>query len=231
MPVTYIGSTLKASGVTGSFTATKPTGVVSGHLLIAVHSCNVVALSNMTISGGATWNLGASLDTLGYGGRHSLCKAWWRYADSAEPASYTFGQAATAEGVVTLLALDGADPAAAPVFNLLAGTLLRATTVDTPGITPTNADDFEIRVAIGNNNISTGTWSFPAATPALTSLANIASGTATDHRVAYRTLTSNADPGTITATHTTTADNRQGLTIAVAAVQPVTPFSGWGVPL
>jgi hypothetical protein len=72
--------------------------------MIAIHSCDTGALSDMTAATG-TWTLLASLDG-GGGSPAGKVKIWLRTAAS-EGASWAFGQNASADGLVTVVVLRG----------------------------------------------------------------------------------------------------------------------------
>lgn len=221
MSASHGHATFKATGTTGSSTITKPNNVSEGDLLLAFHNCDVgSSLNDLNLSGGSTWNVGAQLFTdPGY------FKGYWKRAGSSEPASYTITQNSGADGAVTVIRVADADPGVDPVWATPVGDSAAGATINTPGVTPTGSDDLEYRCACGTGNTTAHEWFFDADTPALTSLTQVSSGDFANHKAAYRSLTSNAATGVITARSRNLANtanvgqggSRQAMTVSVAS--------------
>ncbi|WP_326637260.1 hypothetical protein OG884_26465 [Streptosporangium sp. NBC_01755] len=195
---------------TGSGNITKPSGAVAGDLLIAFHSVDEGTLANMgTPSGGATWT---SLATRNSGTAHDMkTKVWWKIAGGSEPADYGFTQNSAGQGCVVIAAISGA-AATTPVVAQ-SGNDAFATTTSTPGITPTGANDLELRWAAGNPDFDTVAWSPPAT---YTEQADIQSGGNTAATLATKVLTSSATTSSLNFTSSPEVGFRHGFTVAVA---------------
>ncbi|HLU98511.1 MAG TPA: hypothetical protein VKZ89_16895 [Thermobifida alba] len=128
------------SAAAGSFTCPAPAGAADGDVLVAVQSTDLGDDTDLTTPSG--WSL---LETV-TGGTDSLhTKAWWKVAAS-EPADYTFTHGTGANSVVSIAAVQGADGSVTPVVASFAP-FTDDTLIPTPGITPTHADDVELRWA------------------------------------------------------------------------------------
>ncbi|WP_304452914.1 carbohydrate binding domain-containing protein [Nocardiopsis sp. YSL2] len=138
-----IRSVSSAESDSASFSVTKPSGASEGDILVACQTSNLGDASDLgTPTGGATWQqLGSTIT----GGTDSLhTKVWWKEAGGAEPASYGFTQGSGADGCVSIAAVQGADGAVTPAVAAF-DPFADDTSIPTPGITPTNADDVELR--------------------------------------------------------------------------------------
>lgn len=232
MPATHVNATSAASGTAGSFTCAKPSGIVAGStVLIAFHNSDTGVLGDMgTPTGGATWQAGTSYTCGTAGGTLGLFKAWWKVASAADVSAtnYGFTQNSGADGAVTIVAISGADTGVAPKFSAGVDGSANSTTISTPGITPLGANDIEYRFAGGR--AQTGpTWSFAASTPTFTPLPGVQSSNYTNHRIAYRQLTSAAATGSVTATTSLTQAGKLAITVVVksAAAAATQVDLGW----
>jgi len=98
-----VRSSSSAFANSGSVTASKPTGVLAGDLLVAIHFEDPFGtLAAMTAPAG--WAL---VDAHTGVSGNPFCKIWYKAAGGSEPASYVFGQDDTS--VVTIVALTGHD--------------------------------------------------------------------------------------------------------------------------
>lgn len=100
--VTYRHATADSQGNAGTATATKPTGVTSGDLLLAVQTTDLDGtLGAMTAPSGWT-EVGSQFQT-GVGGM----KVWQKVAGGSEPASYAFPDSTSSNGSVVVAAFYG----------------------------------------------------------------------------------------------------------------------------
>jgi hypothetical protein len=166
---TVIAASLRDSTVTASastsFTVTKPTGTVSGDILVAIQSGDWGAATSMgNPTGGASW--GSAFISLTQGTNTLHTKAWIKTAGGAEPASYGFTQASSSDGVAMVLCIRDA----ANVHVEDTETNNATAFFTTPGITPGGDADFEIRYVAGTGGGSGVTWDWsgtsdPTGTP------------------------------------------------------------------
>jgi hypothetical protein len=183
-----------ATGTDGSFSVPKPSGVVSGDLLIALHFVDIGTLSDMgTPSGGASW--GTVTDSRSEGDDSLLAKMWDKTAGGSEPSTYGFTQNSGADGVVFIVAIQAGTWTGTPVIANQSNPETAAFL--TPTTTPSGENDLEIRAVAGTVGGSGSTWS--AADPDLfTELADLQSQTFTTGALYSRTLTSEGEVGTAT---------------------------------
>lgn len=126
------------SDAAGSFSCSAPSGVTDGDVLVACQSTDLGDDTDLTTPSG--WTLLEPIT----GGTDSLhTKVWWKVA-SSEGASYTFTHGTGANSVVSIAAVQGADGAVTPAVAAF-DPFADDTSIPTPGITPTNADDVELR--------------------------------------------------------------------------------------
>ncbi|MEV2277702.1 hypothetical protein AB0I72_19150 [Nocardiopsis sp. NPDC049922] len=138
-----IRSVSSAESASASFSVTKPAGAVAGDILVAFQASNLGDSADLGApTGGATWQQLGSTLTGGTGQLHT--KVWWKEASGSEPASYGFTQASGADGCVAIAAVQGGDAAVTPVVGTFSP-FSDDTEIPTPGVTPTNADDVELR--------------------------------------------------------------------------------------
>lgn len=204
-----------ASGVT--ITCNKPTGTVAGDLLLGFQTADRGTTTDMaTPTGGASWSLLASqLFVTGELGT----RIWWKIAGSSEPSTYGFSQVSSADGVVAVAAVI-TPVTTAPVFASSAATA-SATSIPTPSITPTGADDLEFRWAASQGQGgATLTWTSPAT---YTEQVDRQSGTFTSASLAAKTLSSSAATGVQNFTISAATTAYIGFTVAVAGTAPPLP--------
>lgn len=152
-----VNVTSSASGTTGSFTCAKPSGTANGHKIIAIHFCDVGTTGAMTISGGSAW--GTNLTSRTLGDDTIQARIWHKTAGGSEPSNYTFGQNSGADGVAIIIAIQNADNAATPIFDV--DDNLDTADFTTPGITPAGTNDLEIRACGGTWPDDLTTWTSP----------------------------------------------------------------------
>jgi hypothetical protein len=199
-------SSTTASGV-ASFTCPRPPLAVEGDVLIACQNADVGSLPQMAVPSG--WQL---LIERGLASGSALyVKAFWKVAGAAEPATYTFTQDSGADGVVGIIALSSA-AATTPVSA--SSTDASTNTIVTPSVTPTGADDFEVRWVGGTGGGTGNTWSAPAT---YTERIDRQSNQYTTGCMATKALASAAPSGIQTFTASNSQAKGIGLTIAVAA--------------
>ncbi|MEU7741971.1 hypothetical protein [Nonomuraea sp. NPDC049158] len=203
-----------ASSATTSYTCNRPT-VVAGDLMLAFQSADTGTLANMTTpTGGATWSLLTSR-TWGSGAGG---KVWWKFADSAEPSTYGFAQGSGADGV-TIIASISDTSTSLPVFADT-GSDVASATVATPSVTPTGADDLELRFATAAGSGGAVTWTSPAT---YTQQTQVQSTTFTTGVLATKALSSGSATGTQNFTLSASKSRNLGFTVAVAGVSFVPP--------
>lgn len=144
-----------ATSVSTSFTCAKPSGTVSGDVLVAFQTGDWGNASSMgTPTGGATWQQLTSRDA-GANALHT--KVWWKTAGGSEPSTYGFTQASSSDGVVVVAAVR--DATGTPTFASTDNH--GAAFFDTPSVTPSGTADYELRfvAATGGGSGSTWDWS------------------------------------------------------------------------
>lgn len=207
---TFRSASQVASGTIGSFSCSKPAGVVENDILVAFHAADTGTLADMgTPTGGSTWQLLASRardDATGSG-----TKVWWKAAGAAEPSTYGFTQVSNADGSVSIIAVqDGSTNT--PTVAQTGGT--STGTAKTTPSTTASAGDFEIRcVAV---HAPGGALSFTA--PAgFTERTDVQSGTYATTTTATRTLSSGGTTGTADFTASTSVGEWHGFTVNIAS--------------
>lgn len=213
MPATYRSHSTATSSST-SFTIGRPSGTAEGDVLVLCQA-GLTDVSSMATPSG--WTQIATAD--GSSGGNLYGKVCVKTATGSEPSSYALTQGEFGESVAHLFAVvGGVLPAVAQSSTSGSGT-----SVATPGITPTGADDLEIRFAAGNGQGSSRTWTPPDGFTE-PSGADANSGGWTTLGAAYRQLTSAAATGTENFTVSGSIVARLGFTVAIAApAVPVTP--------
>ncbi|MDH2429312.1 hypothetical protein [Sphaerisporangium sp. TRM90804] len=187
LQASVVGVSSRASGTTGSFTVSKPSGVLSGHRLLAFHFCDVgTTLGSMgTPTGGASW--GTAIGTRSEGDDTLLGKVWAKTAGGSEPSSYTFTQNSGADGVVIIVAVRDWDASSSEV--VLSQSNPESAAMGTPATTPHATNDLEIRVAAGSQGGASGaTWT-PPQDDGWSELADRQSGSYTTASLAAKQLT------------------------------------------
>ncbi|MEV4383925.1 hypothetical protein, partial [Streptosporangium sp. NPDC049644] len=205
MAATYRAVGFGSGQTTGSFTGTKPTGTVSGDILIAFQASDTDStLTDLgTPTGGATWQL------LGSRSGGPIQKYWWKVAGGSEPTTYGFTQGSTANGIVIIVAVSGGATTTPIHANNSSGS---TTTVTTPTITSPGADALELRFASGIAGGAT-TWTPPSGH---TERREQQVSTNLSGHVTTRALTAGGATGTANHTASVNQTSRGGVTIAVA---------------
>jgi hypothetical protein len=208
-----------ASGTSTSFTCAKPTGTVTGDILIALHACDAGALSSMgTPSGGSTWQplTARQWDV----GEDPGTKLWWKTAGASEPATYAFTQGSGSDGVAIIAAISGATQVIVSAQSGYYTPGVFATALPTPGIVPNGTDDIELRfVTSPAGGVETLTSPSGMSSGAI----SIQSGKYTCGAAAYRQLTSSSPTTTLTFGASPGLSLAHGFTVAIqsAATTPV----------
>lgn len=138
----------------------KPLGLAVGEVMVAFHSADYGALTDMTTpTGGAAW---LSLGTRSSVGTQSLkSKVWWKRATSADVAlatsgAYVFPQHSFADGAVTIAVVRFADATATPQIQQMGNDGLAV--FSTPSLTPAGPNDFELRWVAGVGGGAGASW-------------------------------------------------------------------------
>lgn len=188
-PETAVATHRSAASTTSastSFTCSKPASTASGDIMLAFQAGDWGGASSMTTpTGGATWALLGSIDS----GDYTLhTKVWWKTAGGSEPSTYTFAQASSSDGHVTIVSV--INGTGTPVI----GTTTNNGTAffDTPGITPTGLADLEYRFVSGTGGSSGVAWSWTGTSgpdgTAYTEITDSQSNSFTSGSCAFHTL-------------------------------------------
>lgn len=209
MPSVRGTSQASQAGAGASFTCTKPSGTVSGDLLLAWHSADIGALAIMSITAaGTAWS---TLTTAGVDGTNPG-KLYWKIAGASEPASYTFNQDSGADAAATMIAVqDGSTNT--PVFAT--GTGGTGTSIQTPSTTPAGTTDLDVRFVCASGALATTESLTPPGT--YTEFADIGSRQYVYVSGAYKILSSGSATGTQNFTITTSPTNRRGVTVTITS--------------
>jgi hypothetical protein len=151
-----IASVSSNTSASTSFSVSRPSGTVSGRVMLAFHTADVGTTAAMTISGGAAWT---SLGTITSGTDALQTRVWRKVTGGSEPATYSFGQASGADGVAAVVLLSGADTGVVPVFGSLDNP--ESSYFLTPGVTPAADDDVELRWVAGTGGGAGNSWTAP----------------------------------------------------------------------
>lgn len=181
----------------------KPSGTATGDVMLAcVAATGGTAAQVGTPTGGATWTLLDSLDE-GADGLHT--KIFWKVAGASEPPNYAFPlNAAIFFAYIAVLALSEA-AATEPLHA--SGTAGSGAIVTTPTLTPSAADDLEVRVASASGEDG---WTAPATYTLRADLGGLA--------VATKALSSAGATGTQNFTASFDVNSRHGFTFDVATL-------------
>ncbi|WP_157251032.1 hypothetical protein [Nonomuraea typhae] len=171
-----------ATSTSTSYTCAKPSGVVSGDVLVAFQAGDWGTASAMaTPTGGTTWQLLTSRDA-GENALHS--KVWWKVAGGSEPSTYGFTQASASDGVVIIAAVR--DASGTPTF---ASTDNDGTAFfDTPSITPAGTADYELRFVSAVGGGPGASWDWSATEGPYTEAEDAQSGNFTTGSMAHKSL-------------------------------------------
>lgn len=195
--------------LTSSVVPSKPSGLLAGHLLVAVQAADTGGSANLTTpTGGSTWNL---LDDVQFSGSGTgAARTWWKIAGDSEPSTYTFNQLNTGDGAVILAAVGGAYSQTPVHGSAITGT---GGNVDSPSNTPIGPTDLELRFAVGKQfGGASVTWTAPAG---YTEQADIQASTFTSATLATKLLASGSASGTQTFVCSTAPGRQAGFTITV----------------
>ncbi|MEU8151764.1 hypothetical protein, partial [Nonomuraea sp. NPDC048901] len=207
MPAAYRSHTIADSGTT-PYTIAKPSGVVSGDVLVLCQYADFGALTDMVTPSG--WTQIGSVDAASSSDLHG--KVWVRTAGGSEPSTYSLSHHSSAFSVGILVAVSGGS-APSTTANSTSGT---GTAIATPGITPTGSTDLEVRFAgcNGAGTVRTLTVAAGFTEPASADVNHGGYPTAT---VGYRTLVSGSatSAANFTASGTISATARIGFTLTV----------------
>lgn len=188
-----------------SFNVTKPSGTALDDVLLACASVLSGDASSVgTPTGGATWTLLDSLDG-GSGDLHT--KIWWKAAGGSEPANYAFTMSSSSIASVAILSIQGAGTGTPLHASSTAGT---GVNVSTPTLTPTAADDIEVRIASATDFADAVTWTAPATYTQRADLSSLG--------VATKALSSGSATGALNYVAGSTPVSRHGFTIDVATL-------------
>ncbi|MGA4989886.1 beta strand repeat-containing protein [Nonomuraea bangladeshensis] len=206
-PPVLRGAVTAVADRTTPLTASKPTGVVAGDLLIAHHSADVGTLDDMGApTGGAAWSV---LDSYTAGENALQVVIYWKIAGGSEPTSWDFSQDASADGTVIIAAYSGASTST-PTVQETPGS---GTSISTPGITPPAANSVELRFATGVPTAPGSVlWTAPVG---LSEQADLQSTTYVTSTLATRTLSSSTPTGTANFTPSASLVFAAGHTIGI----------------
>src|SRR5690606_15674706 len=164
-------------------------------------------VTQMNTPSGSGWTLVASQAS---GQEYTRGRAWVKVAGGSEPSSYTLTQESGNYGVAVLVAIrDGATPVVAASNSAGSGNA-----VTTPGITPTGANDLEIRFAAADGDGTSRTFTPPSG---FVEFADLNNQGFTAVQGVYRQLSSASPTGNVNHTASGTIVSRLGITIAVPA--------------
>lgn len=136
------------SGSSGTtLSVTKPAGVVSGDVIVAMQKGETLA-EMTTPTGGATWQLLDTESSTAIGAVHA--KLWIKQAGGSEPASYTFNKGSGNFTEVVMVAASSGSAGSALVASLNTGSGVQA---NTPGLTPLGSADLELRFVTGMEGV------------------------------------------------------------------------------
>ncbi|MFN2636920.1 MAG: hypothetical protein ABR585_07840 [Gemmatimonadaceae bacterium] len=186
----------------------------AGDVLLAFHSSDAGTLENM--------GLGPGWELIGYavGGIWAGTQVMTRVTEAGEAHSYDVAQSGTADGVVTIMAIRGADPAGI-VVESDTGTI-------SPIAFPVAASGVDIRYAAGVPQVSTSiSWSAPSGYLQQTS--GQSSGWTTSC-VATRSVSSSAPVGTAAFSPSSALHVSHAFTVIVASSATTGPGSGGPPP-
>jgi len=203
-----------ASGT--SFNLPRPSPApVSGDLLIAFTAGDTGTTSNLTLSGGSTWN------TLTNGSGSSIQgKVFWKIAGGSEPTSYTVGKASGSDSHASVLCFSDAANVT-PVFttNYVSQT---GTSISTPSVNAPGSADIVVRIVMALNYDGSISWSPPSGHSERT---DSASNDLVTGSSATRALSSSGATGTANFTASSGSTIGETLTVSVIAAAGSSPQS------
>ncbi|MEV0237556.1 hypothetical protein [Nonomuraea sp. NPDC050786] len=174
-PAEVRGWTGFRSGTTSSFTVDKP-AVAVGDVMLCFHTGDIGLLTNMTITGGATW---LSLGTIASPSNDTLkTRVWWKIATSADTAlpatnSYTLGQVTNCDSVGVIISVRFADTSVTPVIDTQFNN--HTSQFETPAVTPTGPSGIDFRWVAGTVGGAGASWEPAAATVGYTERSDLQS--------------------------------------------------------
>lgn len=150
------GSATSANSTNTTLTITKPTGVVSGDLLIV----NIAQRSSTAAISGSGWTV---IDQKTFDGGTTSGAVLYKVAGGSEPANYSFSLGAGANNNTgTIVAFSGVDVGSGP-FDVAPGTLsvsgANGNTATATGLTTVSANAGVLMVAMINDNQGLSNWS------------------------------------------------------------------------
>lgn len=198
------GSTTASNQSGGTVTGTKPSGAVTGDMLLVFHTCEWNAASLMTAPSG--WTLVGTADA---GTNKAHMKVW--KADGAV-ASLAFGAPSDGSSALVVLRITGADAVQTTVFSSAFGAA-SASSQAVPGLTPSSSTDL-LLMALGIEQDGTATTvTNPSGSTAVTNVSD--TGPFAKTQVASLTLSSSAATGTKTFTTSRAVSSWGGVQVAV----------------
>lgn len=179
-----VRSTSTVASADTNFTCDAPAGLAARDRVFALQVADRGALTDLgTPTGGATWQLADSYEDPGASFAAAL---WQKQAEGSEPSTYGFAQHNDADGVVIMVAVEGAAPTAPIIAQVSVGS---DNLITTPGITPSSQYDLEIRLAAGYANGTVIAFTPPAG---YAELADVQSRTYSAATAAMKRLTTSA---------------------------------------
>jgi hypothetical protein len=228
----HLGHTTGTNQGATSFNVTRPTGAdVSGRLVMVFMNSDTGVVADMTLAAGtgAAWNVA---DPTGWALSNDAMKvrAFWKYTNGAEPATWTGGKQSSADTAWTAICAQDVDTSFSPQFTPTTLTqTTSSTTISLLGATPLSTDDLEYRVAFAMHGSATRTVSAIAGTPSFTLTTSVQSNNYSLQRAGYRQLASGSATSAGNATFSATTPNRFGLTVNLrsASAPPTEVNLGW----
>lgn len=210
-----VGGTAAAT----SFTCSKPSGVVTGDLLIAFQSVfDATGTVVPAISGGTGgWTALPGISP-GWDGFAATLTGWYRVADGSEPSSYTASivGGASFSGTLAIVATNGAG-------EVVSGNAVSAsdTSADTTAAAPAVAPVGDALLFISNAYHSSVGYTYPGAYTDTTGEVASGGGGNNKQRVCRRENYTGGSTGTVNGTY---ASSRSDVIIHVAVTVPAAPF-------
>jgi hypothetical protein len=186
-----------------------PTGTTGGMMLVAFQAGGTLA-GMATPTGGETWTL---LGQQGWSdAATSGTNVWWKIAGGSEPASYGFTSNSSSNTNAIGIALISDTAQTAPVFASSASGTATAS-IPTPSITPTAADDLDLRWITSRNSAGQVITFTPPSE--YTEQLDFQSGVQLAASLATKQLSSGSATGIQTFTGSRTSIIHMGLAVAV----------------
>jgi hypothetical protein len=206
--VSYVASENAVGGFDGSYydpnpiTINKPSGTVSGHVMIA----NISGANGYTFSSVPSgWTLITSVNS----GDNYTLKAYYKVAGGSEPSSYTWSAQSSSDtftGVIsTYSGVDTADP-----IDDYSSAVGSSNTVSLGAITLTNANSYLQSTYYSYN--SGAFWSTPSGYTQLVNVDNSYGGSFASFN---KSQTSSGSSGGVNSTHSSSGDNGVGILLGL----------------